>query len=465
MSPDPVDQLAQSRLRELVHLGLHNAQDTVRMESTVDAVEWERPSEVVRELIRHCAQLTLDSTEWWLEGIQQGALASKYTRRVADDPVIAETIRRSTRESCLRWLAGNISHPGEPVAADVTTAEFIAVRNMVSRGLDELALMDSYRLAQNAALRYWMPVAFQVTSDPGRLRDVLDVGQRSIASFIESVVVQLCEMIRDERGQLRRGTDPAVLDIVTQILDGEPPPANAEERLGYPLNQHHTAAVLWSERCDGHQVQGADLDRVARALTDTSAARRPLVMRADTATRWVWLPGRDSPELAGAAAVLGEVSGIRLAVGPTSAGVAGFQHSHLDALAAQRLVARSGTSRQLVRFTDIEVVALLAADPERTDRFITRTLGDFASADEELRHTVRTFIQERYSASRTSARLFIHRNTLLRRLAQADELLPRPLDDSHMSVAVALEVLDWGRREPGPDWSATPAAGSGSVGA
>jgi len=177
------------------------------------------------------APTTLDSSEWWLVGTQQDALASKYARRIADDSVIVDTVGRSARESCLRCLAGNISHPGEPVSAGVTTAEFLAVRNMVSRGLDELALMDSYRLAQNAALRYWMPVAFQVTSDPGRLREVLDVGQRSIASFIESVVVQLCEMIRDERGQLRRGTDPAVRDIVTQIIDGEPPPANAEDRL------------------------------------------------------------------------------------------------------------------------------------------------------------------------------------------------------------------------------------------
>lgn len=444
----------------------------VRMESNVEGAEWERPSEVVRELIRHCAQMTLDSSEWWLEGIQQGALASQYTRGIADDPVIVDTIRRSTRESCLRWLAGNISHPGEPVAADVTVAEFVAVRNVVSRGLDELAVMDAYRLAQNAALRFWMPVAFQVTSEPAQLRELLDVCQRSIASFIESVVVQLCQMIRDEREQLRRGTDPAIREIVAQILDGEVPPASSEERLNYVLNQHHTAAVLWSDRRDGQDVDGADLDRVARALTDTAAERRPLLMRADTATRWVWLPGRERPELAGVAAVLGQAPGIRIAVGPTSAGVDGFRHSHFDALAAQRLVAQTGTSHRLVRFTDIEVVALLAADPERTDRFVKRTLGDLASADEELRHTVRAFIQERHSAARTASRLFIHRNTLQRRLAQAEELLPRPLDDSHVSVAVALEVLDWGRRGSGLDSlancgaaRANPAAGSVPVGA
>src|SRR5690625_3823861 len=328
--------------------GLPNAQGgayLVRMESNGEGAEWERPSEVVRELIRHCAQLTLDSSEWWLEGIQQGALASKYTRSIADDPVIVDPIRRSTRESCLRWLAGNLSHPGEPVSADLTAAELVAVRNVVSRGLDELAVMDAYRLAQNAALRYWMPVAFQVTSDPDRLREVLDVCQRSIASFIESVVVELCQMIRDERGQLSRGTDPAIREIVAHIIEGAAPPTNSEGRLGYVLDQHHTAAVLWSDR---HDVDDADLDKVARALMSDAAGKRSgLLMRADAATRWVWLPGRGGPELSGACAVLGRFPGIRIAVGPTSAGVDGFRHSHLDALTAQRLVAQDRKSTRL----------------------------------------------------------------------------------------------------------------------
>ncbi|MDT5184257.1 MAG: hypothetical protein QOJ20_2428 [Mycobacterium sp.] len=47
------------------------------------------------------------------------------------------------------------------------------------------------------------------------------------------------------------------------------------------------------------------------------------------------------------------------------------------------------------------------------------------------------------SASRAAARLYTHRNTLLRRLARADELLPRPLAESSVSVAVALGVLRW----------------------
>ncbi|HWR79817.1 MAG TPA: helix-turn-helix domain-containing protein [Pseudomonas sp.] len=36
-----------------------------------------------------------------------------------------------------------------------------------------------------------------------------------------------------------------------------------------------------------------------------------------------------------------------------------------------------------------------------------------------------------------------HRNTLLRRLTRAEELLPRPLEDNRIHVAAALEALSW----------------------
>ena len=44
----------------------------------------------------------------------------------------------------------------------------------------------------------------------------------------------------------------------------------------------------------------------------------------------------------------------------------------------------------------------------------------FPSADAELRHTVLTYIHERYSELRTAAWLFMHRDSLHGRLAQAD---------------------------------------------
>jgi len=293
-------------------------------------------------------------------------------------------------------------------------------------------------------MRYWMLRAFRLTSDPTELRELLDVCQLSIASFIEATVAELCRTVRNEREQLKRGADPAIREVVAQIIDGATPPANAEGRLGYVLSQQHTAAVLWSDQFD---VNDTELDRVARALMDAAGGRQAFLMRADAATRWLWFSGRGGPQPSSVAAVLGQLPGIRIAFGPTASGVDGFRRSHLDALTTQRMMAQAGFACRISRYTDIELIALLLADPQRTDQFVERTLGNFASADVELRRTVLTYIDERCSASRTAARLFIHRNTLHARLAQANELLPQPLEKAHLRVAVALETLGWMRRE------------------
>jgi len=88
-------------------------------------------------------------------------------------------------------------------------------------------------------------------------------------------------------------------------------------------------------------------------------------------------------------------------------------------------------------------VALMTADTDRTAKFIHHALGDLETAGSELQEYVRIFVHEQCNASRAAARLYTHRNTLLRRLARADELLPRPLAQSSVNVAVALDVLRW----------------------
>ncbi|MGC9537551.1 helix-turn-helix domain-containing protein [Streptomyces sp. UG1] len=46
-----------------------------------------------------------------------------------------------------------------------------------------------------------------------------------------------------------------------------------------------------------------------------------------------------------------------------------------------------------------------------------------------------TYLREQCSTTRTAERLFTHRNTVLRRLPPADDLLPRPLADNVTAVA------------------------------
>jgi|GEM_PF-3310339 len=60
-----------------------------------------------------------------------------------------------------------------------------------------------------------------------------------------------------------------------------------------------------------------------------------------------------------------------------------------------------------------------------------------------VKYPAGSFVHAQCNASRAATRLFIHRNTLLNRIARANKLLPQPLEAASVHVAVALEVLLW----------------------
>jgi DNA-binding PucR family transcriptional regulator len=403
-------------------------------------MEWERPSERVCELMRRGAEIVVNVPQEWLEEMHKATLSSEYMRTIVGDPVLTEATRRSNRANLLHWAAANISHPGEPVPANLGPETLGIARDLVRRGLGESAV-DAYRIGQNVAWRFWMQIAFGLTSDPDELRGLLDVAALSITSFIDATIAGIYTQMEIEREGLTAGMHAERREIVALILDGAPiTRQRAESRLGYRLDQSHTAAVVWGGEADADL---SDLDRAVEALMPTVDERRPLSVLASAATRWVWIPGPDRPDLASAATTLERLPGVRIAVGPTASGIEGFRRSHLDAITTQRMVARLGSAQRLASYEDVELVALITVDPERADRFIKHTLGDLESAGPELHQAVLTFVAEQCNASRAAARLYTHRNTLLRRLARADELLPRRLQSSSVHVAVALEALHW----------------------
>jgi DNA-binding PucR family transcriptional regulator len=112
-------------------------------------------------------------------------------------------------------------------------------------------------------------------------------------------------------------------------------------------------------------------------------------------------------------------------------------------LAVQRLVHRTSTPPRVASYDDVQVVALATQDEERADEFVSRTLGDFASAPAELRETARVYLREQSNATHAARILFTHRNTVLARLARAEQLLPAPLAGRGLQVALALEILHW----------------------
>jgi len=396
-------------------------------------MSWDPPSPRVRELIRQGAEIALNPRPEWLAEIDAATLAGEARRPIAGDPVLAAATRRTNRSNLLFWAAANVRAPGQPVAANDEAAPLAIARDLVRRGLDESAL-DSYRVGEAVAARLWTQIACTLTDDTEELREVLDVSLRSIAAFVDATVTAISLRMRAERAALTQGSHAERRETVGLLLDGAPT-TGVETRLGYALDRTHTAAVVWTDDPD---ADPRHLDRAADALAGSA---RPLIVIAGAATRWVWVHGR--PDVGDLRAALDRLPAVRVALGAPAAGVDGFRRSHHDALTTQRLLARLTSAHRLAGFDEVELVALVTQDPEAADRFVTRTLGGLETAPVEIRAAVRAFIAEQCNASRAAARLFTHRNTVLRRLARADRLLPRPLAGRAVEVGAALEILHW----------------------
>lgn len=306
--------------------------------------------------------------------------------------------------------------------------------------MNESAL-DAYRTGQNAAWLRWMSIAFGLTSDPGELRELLDVTARSVASFIDATITAISAQMKAERDELTRGTHAERREVVALLLEGAPiSPQRASQRLGYRLDQDHRAAIVWSAEAE---PDPGELEGAADALALVAGAHRPLTIVASAATLWVWVPGGPALDVERVLAETRQMPQVRVAIGSSGHGVEGFRRSHLTALTTQRMVARLGTAQRVVSFDEVRLVSLVTQNAEAADQFVKHTLGDLESAGPEIKASLLTFLREGCNASLAATRLHTHRNTLIRRLAQANELLPRPLESNRVNVAVALEVQRW----------------------
>ncbi|GAA3392910.1 PucR family transcriptional regulator [Cryptosporangium minutisporangium] len=397
------------------------------------------PSTRVRELIRRGAEIALHPPGAWIEELYAAALGGERMRAIAEDPVLSEGARRTNVANVLHWAAANLQRPGERVPANVSAEVLEIARDLVRRGLDERAL-DSYRTAQNVAWRHWMEICFELTDDPAELRELLDVSSRSIGTFLDDTVTALTVRMQAEREELTRGTHAERRAAVTLLLEGAPiSRSRAEDQLGYRLGGPHVAAIVWSST----GTPMSELEDTAEAVRKAGGASRRLTVLAGAGTVWIWLPTADAPPTEALQAHLPGSADVRVAVGRPGRDLEGFRRSHLDALTTQRMLARLTSPRRIARFEDVQLVAALTADPTQADEFVAETLGELAAAEPELRDTLVTYLREQCNSSRTAERLFTHRNTVLRRLARADDLLPRPLAQNTIAVAAALEVLHW----------------------
>jgi DNA-binding PucR family transcriptional regulator len=383
----------------------------------------------------------------WIRSFAVETLASEETERVVGllneqiagqvavvgrDPELRAALDASTRAQ-LRAFVTHLVSPGELRPPEEA---FVLARQFAARGVELGALLEVYRSGQQAALAYVTGVAEDADLTAELVpRALVTVWGNAIEWFAHSVE-QLIGAYGEERERWLRSALTRRTQLVSTILAGDRVDVDEAGRdLGHSLRRQQTALVLWEAepRPDGDAV--GRLEAEAARLAARCAASRPLVVPAGPAEVWAWLATDRPPDDALRAP---DVSpGMRIAVGVTAPGVAGFRESHREAVAARDLA--DLLTDTLVAYGDVEVVSLLSQDRVAMAAFVRRELGDLAADDDaagRLRATVLAYLESGMDGA--AARLAIHRNTVRYRLHQAEDLLGRPVTERRRELELAL---------------------------
>ncbi len=311
-------------------------------------------------------------------------------------------------------------------------------RRSVRRGIPLQAILRGYRLGHEFLVGELHETIARLAGGRslGATQRALYVTFRYVDAGVETLIAEY-EL---EREHWARTAAARRVETVLAILAGDGvDAADAGAVLGYPLDRTHVAAVLWRDgAADGdHTLEGA-----ATALAARLSAAPPLLIARDGTTMWMWASTerRDAARATPLADAVG--AGVRAAVGEPEPGPDGFRRSHEAAREVARIARLGGDDGpRVLGWEDVGLVSLVTTDLDRARSFVRRELGPLADpAASELRETVRSFLAHRGSHTAAARELYVHRNTVAYRLAQAEELLGRPVGERELDLRVSLEV-------------------------
>lgn len=307
-------------------------------------------------------------------------------------------------------------------------------------GGDVTTVLRGYRVGHARLWQAWAAEAEARISDPVLLNRVLALSSNNMFAFIDSACERLVELSRDLFGSLAVAGGLSGRDVLDLLRGDEPVDlTEAGRSLGYEVRDHHVALVAVPLRPD------ADARAAVRQVAEAAGGCALLTRATGDGSWWAWLgwPSAPGPEVIDAVAGA-EVRDVLIGLGEPGQGREGFRRSHLQAVEAERI---SRTARSpfggVVRHRDIEVAAVLCADPERARRFAEGRLGALARRDEatsRVRATLRAYLANGRNLARTAEALHVHHKTVSYRLARASELIGRSVVDLPYDLEAALII-------------------------
>ena len=373
-----------------------------------------------------------------------GELAAEVPE-VAADIGIRRDVDVSTHDLLWSYLVQAAKDPRTDIAFPPAAVEL--ARTLAVRGHDVSVLLRMYRVGQRVFWARMMRIVTERIEDSDLRMAVLDFLWDRVSRVLERNIELLVDTHTEESESRLRGALVRRTETVHAILRGEPIDVSAaSEQLGHNLLRHQTALVLWAREPAGEPDPSEQLESLAGDAAAALGCPRPLAVRSSARVVWAWLAGSGELPLDRLTELdaLRRSGSLRIAVGTAARGLAGFRTSHREALRAQRVAAASARDDPVTCYRDVELIGCLSADEEAMRAMVRRVLGGLAGDGEaaaRLRATVLAYL-DAGGARSAAAALAVHKNTVLYRLRQAENLLGYPLAERPLTLHLALLLTD-----------------------
>ncbi|MET9255619.1 helix-turn-helix domain-containing protein [Streptomyces sp. NPDC003717] len=350
------------------------------------------------------------------------------------------TLRMGAESSVLTGLlvvvagdAGAVRAPQEALTGD---------RDFVRRGIPLDLVLRGIRIGHAMTSQALMDAVERLVPEPERTAEVRYVS-RLLFAYVDGFSSVMASEYLSEYDRWVTSAAAERAELVRHIVEGRPVAAEqASATLGYPLDRHHLAMVLWHE--PGVDAPPSDLQRSASRLLAGSGCGASLVIPYGAASVWVWAAWRTLPAEEPRLPAPGP--GTRVAVGTFAEGVAGFRQSHHEAGQTAELVrSASGGGTDATWYADVAVAVMLSQDLDLARAFVRRELGPLAAdttAAAELRQTLAVYLASERSLANAAKVLHIARNTVAYRIKKIEARTGRDLRHRRLELECALRLTE-----------------------
>ena len=295
----------------------------------------------------------------------------------------------SNVDACLQIMQHRIDQAA--VRAPAVAVEY--ARRLAQRGTPLTALLRAYRLG-HARLSGWLLTELaEHTGDAEIITATALSLSRTVAGYIDQTSEELVAAYSQEREHWLRNRNTARTARIRDLLSGKRISVSvAEGALGCRLRQYHVGLVCWAGDATATVDNITRLEHaVSHVAGQAASSGDPVFAPRDECTAWAWLPLGIRDTFDGPASTAGVDGDLHFAFGDPARGVAGFDLTHRQAIAAQAVVLAGSAPPPVVTFGEVAPVAMMLGSAELLRAWVLSTLGGLATDDEHharLRETL-----------------------------------------------------------------------------